>query len=85
MTRSELDRMRDAAHRIRVTGTPPRTVANGAEAYNDDVTAFRELVDSVKRALQVGLRLDAAVAEEIRAGFERLQEHRALLERDETP
>ncbi len=82
MTRSELDRMRDAARRFRVSRDAPRTFASGADAYNDDVVAFRELLDSVKRALQVGLRLDAAVAEELRAGFERLQEHRALLERD---
>jgi DNA-binding NarL/FixJ family response regulator len=82
MTRSELDRMQDAARRLFVSPHVSRAVADGATAYNDDVVAFRELVECVRRAIQAGVRIDRALTEELRAGFDRLQEDRALLERE---
>jgi hypothetical protein len=82
MTRSELERMQEAAQQLFVSPRAPRAFARGAGIYNDDVVAFRELLDCVRNAIMTGVRIDRALAEEIRAGFERLQEDRALLDRE---
>jgi hypothetical protein len=81
MTRSELERMQEAAQKLFVSPRAPRAVAQGAQIYNDDVVAFRDLLDCVRNAIMTGVRIDRALAEEIRAGFDRLQEDRALLDR----
>jgi hypothetical protein len=83
MTRSELERMQDVAQRLFVSPRAPRPVAEVAETYNEDVLAFRELLECVRRAMMAGVRVERGLAEEIRAGFERLQEDRALLDEAE--
>ncbi|HSN90283.1 MAG TPA: hypothetical protein VLS93_03550 [Anaeromyxobacteraceae bacterium] len=83
MTRSELDRMQEAAQQLFVSPHAPRAVAEGARIYNDDVVAFRELLECVRNAIMTGVRIDRTLAEEIRAGFDRLQEDRALLDRED--
>jgi hypothetical protein len=82
MTRSELDRMQEAAQQLFVSPHAPRTVADGIQVYNGDVVAFRELIECVRKAITTGVRIDRTLAEEIRAGFDRLQEERAILDRD---
>lgn len=81
MTRSELERMQDAAQRFFVSPRAPRAVLELASAHDEDVVAFRELLECVRGAIMAGVRVDRALAEEIRAGFDRLQEDRAVLER----
>jgi hypothetical protein len=80
MTRSELERMQDVAQRLFVSPRAPRAIAGAAQTYNEDVLAFRDLLECVRRAMMAGVRVDRALAEEIRAGFERLQDDRALID-----
>jgi hypothetical protein len=82
MTRSELERMQEEAQQLFVSPQAPRSVAQSVQIYNDDVVAFRELLDCVRNAIMAGVRIDQALAEEIQAGFDRLQGDRALLDRE---